>query len=97
MDICEGLRRELVRSGNIATDATGVRRDCTKEEACGVRGGYEEDVYSSLPPGARPFLRRTLDIADRLAKRPLTVVDTLADTLVKGVGRIGEHGPVRER
>jgi hypothetical protein len=54
----------------------------------GVEGTVSEgDIYSTVPPGARPFLMRTLDTVDKVVKQPLTAVDDLVDSLVKGVSK----------
>jgi hypothetical protein len=49
----------------------------------------DDEVLSAAPAGVRPFLRRTLDTTDKLTRNPLSVVDTLADSLVKGVSKLG--------
>jgi hypothetical protein len=82
--ICEGLRKELASLGLIKSDAEVE----SFEDLGGGDAFGDEEVLSEVPAGARTFLRRTLDATDRMIKHPLTAVDTLADTLVRGVSNL---------
>jgi hypothetical protein len=79
--VCEGLRKELAGMGLIESDVGALSLE--DMEGGGEQG--EEDVLSEVPAGARPFLRRTLDTVDGIVTKPLSAVDALADSLVKGV------------
>jgi hypothetical protein len=54
----------------------------------GGEGSLSSPRYDNIPSGVQAFLNRTLDFADKLTKRPLSVVDEVAALPAKAVDKV---------
>jgi hypothetical protein len=97
-DVADKVSSGLKRPSLVDTVVcSGMYRTLVSQAA----GSYlDEDVpalssrrYDNIPSGVQAFLNRTLDFADKLTKKPLSVVDDVAALPAKAADRIVKKKP----